>query len=81
MPILIAIVCLTMIASPAQAQHRQASLIKRTSVDQVTQLHLTSVEPLAHFMLPDCDSDRTRGRADADQVHSGSGWMAGGFVS
>jgi hypothetical protein len=81
MRILLAIVCLTIIASPAQAQRRQTSLLNRTSVEQVTQLHLTTAEPLAHYMLPDCDSDRTRGRADADQVHSGSGWMAGGFVS
>lgn len=81
MRILIAVVCLTMIASPAQAQRRQEALLHRASIDQATQLRLTTGEPLAHFMLPDCDSDRTRGRADADQVHSGSGWMAGGFVS
>ena len=81
MRILITIACLTLISSPSQAQRRQESIIVHSGTRQVMQLHLATAEPLARFMLPDCDSDRTRGRADADQVHSGSGWMAGGFVS
>ena len=78
---LLALICLTMLAPNAQAQRRQHSLLDRVAATQVAELRLATNEPLARFMLPDCDSDRTRGRADADQLHSGSGWMAGGFVS
>lgn len=80
----IAILVLSALAfptTPAHAQRRQASLIDASAVAPVAQFQFTTSEPFARFLLPDCDSDRARGREAADQSHSGSGWMAGGFVS
>lgn len=72
---------LALIASPAHGQRRTTPLLRHASLSSAPQLQFGSNEPLARFLNPDCDTDRTRGREAADQLHSGSGWMAGGFVS
>jgi hypothetical protein len=72
---------LALVASPAHAQRRTTPLVHYTAISSVQQLQFGPSEPLARFMSPDCDADRSRGREAADQLHSGSGWMAGGFVS
>ena len=77
---MLVVFCLALFASPAHAQRRTAPLIHHSAISS-PQLQLASSEPLARFMSVDCDTDRARGREAADQFHSGSGWMAGGFVS
>src|SRR5687768_11118447 len=78
---MLVVLSLALIASPAQAQRRTAPLVHHSAISSISQLQLGSREPLARFLSPDCETDRARGRDAADQLHSGSGWMAGGFVS
>lgn len=71
---------LLLITSSAQAQYRSASAIIPPQTSPASTISVTAT-PGLRFLAPDCDLDRTRGREAADQLHSGSGWMAGGFAS
>lgn len=66
----------------ATAQRKQASTIEkvRPALNASPRL-LPATEPLVRLLAFDCDTDRSRGREAAGFSHSGTGWLAGGFVS
>lgn len=72
---------LLLIAGTAEAQHLRASGVIPARHEAASFSFITESTPLLRHFTLDCDLDRTRGREAADQAHSGSGWMAGGFVS
>ena len=73
---------LLFISNTADAQYlRNAAGPQPVRREAVSTIPLTPTSPVLRYLNPDCDLDRTRGREAADQLHSGSGWMAGGFVS
>ena len=49
--------------------------------ETITTISLAGTTSLLRHLNQDCDLDRTRGREAAEELHSGSGWMAGGFLS
>lgn len=70
-------------AAPAQAQLRVASVLERPAAlarpavtTSIAELSLTR-----RLRIAECDLDRTRGREAANNLHSGTGWMVGGIVS
>jgi len=75
----IILAALLLITSSADAQYRSASAI--TAPDRSSPAISVTTTPALRLLSPDCDLDRTRGREAAGTTHSGSGWMAGGFVS
>jgi hypothetical protein len=68
------------VSSTAEAQRLTRAAIAEPTASPVASITVTTT-PLLRHLSRDCELDRTRGREAADQLHSGSGWMAGGFVS
>lgn len=80
--LLLAIIApLLLLTSPAGAQRLQPSAIPHVPHAVAKKVSFPASEPLAHLLALDCDTDRSRGRETAAANHSGSGWLAGGFVS
>ena len=77
---LIILAAALLVASTAEAQRLTSAAIAKPAASPVASITVTTT-PLLRLLSPDCELDRTRGRDAADQLHSGSGWMAGGFVS
>ena len=77
---LIVLAATLLVASTAEAQRLTSAAIAKPAASPVSTITITTT-PLLRLLSPDCELDRTRGRDAADQFHSGSGWMAGGFVS
>ena len=69
-----------LVITTGEAQRLTSAAIAKPAPSPVASITVTTT-PLLRYLSPDCELDRTRGRDAADQFHSGSGWMAGGFVS